>query len=88
MFKLKSYICKRSRPKEYLSEDCLIFCSRCLSAVETQENRSATGEVNESSQGDENSSTPILFRRKIGIAVIQSLDPIKLMNTYRYVLFK
>lgn len=62
------------------------FCSRYFSGVETQENRAARNEDNESSQVDA-SLTFGPFGREIGISVIQCLDPIELMRAYRYVLF-
>lgn len=91
MFKLKTYVRNKSRPEGsmaegYLAEECLVFCSRYLSGVETQENRAARNEDNEGSQAD-TSSTFVHLGREIGTSDFQYLDPVELMRAHRYVLF-
>lgn len=81
MFKLKTYVRKKSRPEGciaegYLAEECLVFCLHYLSGVETQENRATRNEDNESSQAD-TSSTFAHFGREIRTSVIQCLDPVE-----------
>lgn len=74
--------------REYLAKGCLIFRSHYYNGVDTQENWAARNEDNESSQANEASLTFGQFEQYIGTSAIQGLDPIELMDTHRYVLYK
>ncbi|KAK2402917.1 hypothetical protein QL285_052403 [Trifolium repens] len=80
LFTLKSFVRNRAHPEGsivegYLAHECLIFCSRYLSAVETSFNRLSR---NDDSFLTENAS---LFNLRV------SLDEMTLLQAHRYVLF-
>ena len=79
MFTLKQYVRNRAHPEGsiaegYLAEECLTFCARYLSDVETKLNRPVRNYEGETGQ-------PIPKKGKL-----VQLDDISLQQAHRYVL--
>lgn len=94
MLTLKSFVRNRAHPEGsiaegYLAHECLIFCSRYLSGVETTFNRPRRNDDGFDSRG-----RPLGRKSKVGFNVKKrkriprvSIDDKTLLQAHRYVLF-